>query len=190
MFDIKNYGINITPVLFNKSSVPTADINHFECFGFKDVSEIHDISGCLKMMNANCNCGGLVLLFKAKKNMELLNKKVYLSGINACIFKPNGNIHIIKKFYKNDLVEVLDDSAIQRVEDDEDLMQFGFVFFFDKPEDLNNISNMNIDIFFAIDSVKKSYLVSKRGIEVVDGKLVCKNMEIKNENRNVYVYQP
>jgi hypothetical protein len=70
--NINVFNLNI---FHNSQEIPVAEIVEFECFSFQNVSEINSISGCLKTFNCNDNHGGLVFLFKAKKNLKLLNKK-------------------------------------------------------------------------------------------------------------------
>ena len=67
-----NNGINIGSLFsINKSkSSPTAEIVEFECYSFKKISEIEDISGCLKLLNGRDDYGGVVFLFKAKKRLR------------------------------------------------------------------------------------------------------------------------
>ena len=183
-----NNGINIGSIfsLNNSQKKPIAEIVEFECFSFKNLLEINDIEGCLKMLNGNNECGGLVFLFKAKKNLELLNKTFYISGFKTYIFKENGHISLIRQFNKKDLANTADNSSTQRVEDNDNLIQFGFLWFFEEENDLNNANKMYIETYFAIDNIHTSYLVNKELNTFSDNKFVSRNMDIAIENRNVY----
>ncbi len=183
-----NNGINIGSLFsLNKSkSSPTAEIVEFECYSFKKISEIEDISGCLKLLNSRDDYGGVVFLFKVKKDLELLGKRFFISGFKFKIFKNNDSIPFQKQYKKNSLVNMLDTASIQRVEDNDELMQFGFLYFFEKPNDFKGADRMLIEVYLAIDNDYKSYIITKKIYNSQNNKFTTRNLNITIENKNVY----
>ena len=183
-----NNGINIGSLFsINKSkSSPTAEIVEFECYSFKKISEIEDISGCLKLLNGRDDYGGVVFLFKAKKDLELLGKRFFISGFKSKILKNNDSISIQKQYEKNSLANILDIASIQRVDNNDDLMQFGFFYFFEEPNNFKDADRMHIEVYLAIDNDCKSYIITKDIYGLKNNKFTTKNLNITIENKNVY----
>ena len=84
------------------------------------------------------------------------------------------------------MANILDIASIQRVDNNDDLMQFGFFYFFEEPNNFKDADRIHIEVYLAIDNDCKSYIITKDIYGLKNNKFTTKNLNITIENKNVY----